>query len=47
MAKLSEVESFLKTLHLKMRIWQIRFLDDWGKNLLALAQIEITPLQRI
>jgi hypothetical protein len=46
MTKLSEVESFLKLMRVKMRIWQIRFLDDRGKNFEAIGQLEIRPAQR-
>lgn len=30
----------------KMSIWQIRFLDERGKNFQAIGQLEIRPAQR-
>jgi hypothetical protein len=46
MATLPEVESFLKQMRVKMSIWQIRFLDERGKNLDAIGRLEIPPKQR-
>ena len=42
-----EVESFLNDFKTKMRIFQIVFLDDRGKNAQALLDMEISPIKRI
>lgn len=42
-----EVQSFLSDFHQKMKIWEIRFRDDRGKNTQALFNLEMSPLQRI
>jgi ribosomal protein S9 len=41
-----EVESFLKELHTKMKIFGILFRDDRGKNQAALQELEIIPSYR-
>lgn len=46
MSNLSEVNSFLNLMRVKMRIWQIRFLDERGKNFEAIGHLEIRPVQR-
>lgn len=47
MAIKQEVESFLNDFKTKMRIFQIIFLDDRGKNAQALLDLEISPIRRI
>jgi len=47
MAIKDEVQSFLSDFLQKMKIWEIRFRDDRGKNTQALENLEITPRQRI
>ena len=42
----SEVESFLKNFKLKMKIWDILFRDDRGKNAQALIDLELQPIGR-
>ena len=46
MATKQEVESFLNDFKTKMRIFQIIFLDDRGKNSQALLDLEISPIKR-
>ena len=46
MATKQEVESFLNDFKTKMRIFQIIFLDDRGKNAQALLDLEISPIRR-
>lgn len=41
-----EVERFLHLFHEKLKVFQIVFRDDRGKNLEALAALEITPKYR-
>jgi hypothetical protein len=47
MATKEEVRSFLSDFHQKMKIWEIRFRDDRGKNTQALNNLEMSPAQRI
>ena len=47
MATKEEVQVFLADFHQKMKIWEIRFRDDRGKNTQALLNLEISPAQRI
>lgn len=47
MATKDEVQSFLSDFLQKMKIWEIRFRDDRGKNTQALYNLEISPAQRI
>jgi len=42
----SEVGAFLKGFKEKMKIWDMLFRDDRGKNLQALIELEITPSER-
>jgi hypothetical protein len=42
----SEVGAFLKDFKVKMKIWDVLFRDDRGKNLQALIELEITPSER-
>jgi hypothetical protein len=42
----SEVGAFLKDFKEKMKIWDVLFRDDRGKNLQALIELEITPSER-
>ncbi len=46
MATRQEVDSFLKDFHQKMKIYDIRFRDDRGKNLQALLDLEIPAALR-
>jgi hypothetical protein len=46
MATEEEVETFLKQFHVKLKIFRILFRDDRGKNMQALAELEITPTYR-
>ena len=41
-----EVENFLKQFHQKLKIYNIIFRDDRGKNIRTLAELEITPIYR-
>ncbi|HAT61618.1 MAG TPA: toxin [Prevotella sp.] len=41
-----EVENFLKQFHQKLKIFNIIFRDDRGKNIKTLAELEITPIYR-
>lgn len=40
------VANFLKEFKAKMKIWDVVFRDERGKNAKALAELEITPSQR-
>jgi len=42
-----EVEKFLKKFHNKLKIYDIIFRDDRGKNTQALAELDITPNYRL
>lgn len=46
MATRQEVELFLSDFKSKMRIFQIIFLDDRGKNAQAVLDLEISPGKR-
>ena len=39
-----EVEKFLKQFHQKLKIYNIIFRDDRGKNIRTLAELEITTI---
>ena len=43
MASKQEIERFLKELKVKMKVFDILFLDDRGKNLQILHDLEISP----
>lgn len=43
MAKSKEVEHFLKEFKQKMKIWDVLFRDERGKNAQALADLELRP----
>jgi len=47
MATKQEVERFLNEFHEKMKIWNVFFRDERGKNTQALADLEIRPDDRI
>lgn len=47
MATKNEVETYLKELKVKMKIFGILFLDDRGKNQQTLHDLEISPAKRI
>ncbi len=42
----NDVEQFLHDLKIKIKIFEIVFLDDRGKNQQALLDLEITPIKR-
>lgn len=46
MATKQEVESFLSDFKIKMKIFQIAYMDDRGKNAQALFDLDITPGKR-
>lgn len=46
MATGEEVSVFLKEFKLKMKIWDVLFRDDRGKNSRALAELELRPIDR-
>ena len=46
MATKEQVEDFLKRLKEKIKVFDIIFRDDRGKNLQTLATLEITPTYR-
>lgn len=46
MATEKEVEQFLKELFQKLRVFELLFRDDRGKNAQALLKLEIPPLKR-
>ena len=46
MAKKTEVEQFLKEFKEKMRLTEVDFRDDRGKNAQTLADLEIRPIDR-
>ena len=46
MATKEQVENFLKRLKEKIKVFDIIFRDDRGKNLQTLATLEITPTYR-
>ena len=41
-----EIASFLKEFKEKMKIWEILFRDDRGKNAQALVDLELRPIDR-
>lgn len=41
-----EVNSFLKEFKEKMKIWDVLFRDDRGKNTQALVDLELRPIDR-
>lgn len=47
MAMRREVEEFLSQFKVKLEVWGIVFLDGREKNMKALADINITPVQRL
>jgi hypothetical protein len=46
MSKEAEVSSFVKDFKEKMRIWDVLFRDDRGKNAQALVDLELRPIDR-
>jgi len=46
MTSKDDVEIFIRQFHQKLRIFQIVFRDDRGKNKQALADLEISPMYR-
>jgi hypothetical protein len=47
MPSASDVEMFLSVFKSKMKIWDVLFLDQRGKNAQALADLELRPIDRI
>lgn len=41
-----EVTSFLKNFKEKMKVWDVLFRDDRGKNAKALVELELRPIER-
>ena len=41
-----EVKSFLKNFKEKMKIWDVLFRDDRGKNAQTLIDLELRPIER-
>lgn len=46
MITVAEVSSFLKDFKEKMKIWDVLFRDDRGKNAQALVDLELRPFER-
>lgn len=46
MSSEAEVAAFLKDFKEKMKVWDVLFRDDRGKNALALVDLEIRPIDR-
>jgi hypothetical protein len=46
MTQTKEVEKFLKEFKQKMKIWDVLFRDERGKNIQALANLELRPIDR-
>lgn len=46
MATKEEVELFLNDFKAKMKIWDVLFRDDRGKNVQALVELELRPIDR-
>ena len=47
MATKLEVQRFLRTFHAKLKVFDILFRDDRGKNRQALFDLDITPVYRV
>jgi len=47
MATKIEVDHFLKDFKDKMKIWDILFRDDRGKNAQTLVDLELRPIERV
>lgn len=46
MATANEIETFLQDFKVKMKVWDIIFRDDRGKNTQTLLDLEISPKDR-
>jgi len=46
MSREMEVTSFLKNFKAKMKIWDVLFRDDRGKNAQTLIDLELRPIER-
>jgi hypothetical protein len=46
MSNETEVDEFLNEFKMKMKIWDVLFRDDRGKNVQALVDLEISPRAR-
>lgn len=46
MATKQEVALFIEDFNAKMKIWDVLFRDDRGKNIQTLADLDIRPAQR-
>ncbi len=42
----AEVASFLRNFNEKMKIWDVLFRDERGKNAQALVELELRPIER-
>ena len=47
MTKQIQVREFLSKFHEYMKIWDVIFLDERGKNFKSIAALEISPRQRL
>ena len=47
MASKEEVGSFLQEFKVKMKIWDVLFRDERGKNAQTLADLELRPIDRV
>jgi hypothetical protein len=46
MSREADVISFLRDFKEKMKFWDVLFRDDRGKNLQALVELELRPIER-
>jgi hypothetical protein len=46
MSTQTEVETFLKEFKEKMKFWDVLFRDERGKNVQALVDLELRPIER-
>ncbi|HBZ25661.1 MAG TPA: hypothetical protein DEO54_05395 [Rikenellaceae bacterium] len=46
MSTQTEVETFLKDFKEKMKFWDVLFRDERGKNVQALVDLELRPIER-
>ena len=46
MSSQTEVETFLKDFKEKMKFWDVLFRDERGKNVQALVDLELRPIER-
>lgn len=41
-----EVEAYLRDFKIKLRVWNVVFLDERGKNFVALEELKLLPVER-